>query len=94
MEDITIRLQRLGATMSKVQLILFICELLIFLLTFPCEVSFLAFMSGLHCEIKEIESLVPVSVIICDLPSCHGQILQISQSWCLRRDDSGGFGAQ
>ena len=40
-------------------------------------------MSGLHCEIKEIESLVPVSVIICDLPSCHRQILQISQSWCL-----------
>ena len=94
MEDITIRLQRLGATMSQVQPILFICELLLFLLTFSCEVSFLAFMSGLDCEIKEIESLVPVSVIICDLPSCHGQILQISKSWCLRRDDSGGFGAQ
>ena len=45
---------------------------------FPC----------LDCEIKEIESSVPVSVIVCDLPSCHRQILQISRSWCLRRDDS------
>ena len=31
----------------------------------------LSFFPSLDCEIKEIESLVPVPVIICDLPSCH-----------------------
>ena len=41
--------------------------------------------AGKCCEINEIESSVPVSVIICDLPSCHRQILQISQILCLCR---------
>ena len=68
--------EKLGEFMSQVQPISFF-------LGAPCSL-----LPSRDCEIKEIESSVPVSVIVCDLPSCHRQILQISRSWCLRRDDS------
>ena len=73
-------------------------EMVYFLFNFFCENLAVYYMTptyrypswrtlaaGKCCEINEIESSVPVSVIICDLPSCHRQILQISQILCLCR---------